>query len=295
MSTEFQTEERIEKCRKILEDNPRSQIFAALGDAYRKKGDLEKAYLITRRGLDLNPDYGPGHLIMAKIYLDKRLYPEAEKELEAAIKLDGKTRAAEKLGAEVCLKKGELDKAQDVLLRLREAGPPDESISMLLSLARNLKEKHLAQAREKHRPATGATGLLERFRMAEAGQPSGTTAASFETFSSWSQIVESLKSFPLVLGVLVIGPDGLVVESRGTSSVSPDLIGPLCLSIVETAVQNLPRLDFGRLAMVLVETATVKIWIWKVKTHYLVLWADPEVNLGSLKMRVSQIIGQISF
>ena len=37
-------DERIEKCNKILDENPSSQIFAALAEAYRKKGDLEKAF-----------------------------------------------------------------------------------------------------------------------------------------------------------------------------------------------------------------------------------------------------------
>src|SRR3990172_13414629 len=112
MPASVQIEDRIEKCRRILEANPRSQIFAALGEAYRKKGDLERAYLVTKQGLEFHPDYGPAHIVMAKIYLDKRLYPEAEKELELATKLEGKTRATDKLLAEVWLKKGELEKAQ---------------------------------------------------------------------------------------------------------------------------------------------------------------------------------------
>src|SRR3989337_505071 len=123
MSATLQIEERIEKCRKILEENPRSQILAALGEAYRKKGDLERAYLVTKQGLEYHPDYGPAHVVMAKIYIEKRLYQEAEKELEQAVRLDGKTRATEKLLAEVWLKKGELDRAQETLLRLRENGP----------------------------------------------------------------------------------------------------------------------------------------------------------------------------
>jgi tetratricopeptide (TPR) repeat protein len=295
MNATLQIEERIEKCRKILEDNPRSQVFAALGEAYRKKGDLERAYLITKQGLEYYPDYGPAHVVMAKIYLERKLYQEAEKELDLAVKLDGKTRATEKLLAEIWLRKGELERAQDALLRLKESGPSDESINTLLNLSRNLRERQVALPREKPVQRRPLLNLGEQYRRPEEAQRGAPVSPAPEKFYTWGQILDTLKSFPLVEGALVIGPDGLVVENRASGLYSPDTIGPLCLSIVETVVQNLPRIDFGKLSQVLIETATVKIWIWSLKGHYLMLWTDPEVNLGSLKIRVGQVAEQIDF
>jgi len=295
MNATLQIEERIEKCRKILEDNPRSQVFAALGEAYRKKGDLERAYLITKQGLEYHPDYGPAHVVMAKIYLERKLYQEAEKELELAVKLDGKTRATEKLLAEIWLRKGELERAQDALLRLKESGPADQSINTLLNLSRNLKERQVTFPREKLVPRTPLLNLAEQYRRPEEAQLSAPVSPAPEKFYSWGQVLDMLKGFPLVEGALTIGPDGLVVEKRASALYSPDTIGPLCLSVVETVIQNLPRIDFGKLGQVLIEAATVKIWIWSLKSHYLILWTDPEVNLGSLKIRVSQVAEQIDF
>jgi len=295
MNATRQIEERIEKCRKILEDNPRSQIFAALGEAYRKKGDLERAYLITKEGLEYHPDYGPAHVVMAKIYLERKLYQEAEKELEIAVKLDGKTRATEKLLAEIWLRRGELERAQEALIRLKENGPADESINTLLNLSRNLKERQVAFPREKPVQRTPLLNLAEQYRRPEEAQRGASVNPAPEKFYTWGQIVGTLKSFPLVEGALVIGPDGLVVENRTSSQISPDIIGPLGLSVVETVIQNLPRLDFGKLGQILIETATGKIWIWSLKGHYLMLWTDPEVNLGSLKIRVGQVAEQIDF
>ena len=294
MSATIQLEDRIEKCRRILEENPRSQIFAALGEAYRKKGDLERAYLVTKQGLEYHPDYGPAHVVMAKIYLERRLYNEAEKELEAAAKLDGKTRTTEKLLAEIWLRKGELERAQDALQRLKENGPADESINILLNLSRNLKERPAAPPKEKPSRISPLLNLIEQYRSQEQTRPA-TPPGQPEKFYSWGQMVDVLRLFALVQGVLVIGPDGLVVENRSSSQINPNEIGPLCLSIVETATQNLPRIDFGKLGQVLIETASVVIWIWQIKGHFLLIWADPEVNLGSLKMRVSQITVQIDF
>ncbi len=299
MSTTLQLEDRIEKCRKILEENPRSQIFAALGEAYRKKGDLERAYLITKQGLEYHPDYGPAHVVMAKIYLERRLYGEAEKELETAMKLDGKTRATEKLLAEVWLRKGELEKAQEALVRLKESGPADESISTLLNLSRGLKERTSAFSPEKskeiQREPSPLLQLSEQYRTLDEVRPAPQVAAKPEKIYSWGQLVDTLKTFPLVRGALIIGSDGLIVENKSSGVLNPDWVGPLCLSVVEIVVQNLPRLDFGKLGQILVETPSVVIWIWQVRGHYLVLWANPEVNLGSLKMRVTQILEQIDF
>jgi predicted regulator of Ras-like GTPase activity (Roadblock/LC7/MglB family) len=295
MSAAAQLEERIEKCRKILSDNPRSQIFAALGEAYRKKGDLERAYAVTKQGLENHPDYGPAHIVMAKIYMEKKLYHEAEKELEFSVKLDGKTRATEKLLAEVWLKRGELDKAQDTLVRLKETGPEEEGITNLLNLARNLRERPQFNTRENSVKTAHRPSVVEKYRPLDEPVAPAQALAGDEIYYSWAQIVDAVKSFPLVQGTLVIGPDGWVVENRAISQISPEIIGPLCLSIVDTAAQNLPRIDFGRLSQLLIETMTVKIWIWSIKGHYLIIWADPEVNLGSLKMRVSQIVEHIEF
>jgi predicted regulator of Ras-like GTPase activity (Roadblock/LC7/MglB family) len=299
MSATLQLEDRIEKCRKILEDNPRSQIFAALGEAYRKKGDLERAYLITKQGLEHHPDYGPAHVVMGKIYLERRLYGEAEKELETAMKLDGKTRATEKLLAEVWLRKGELEKAQEALLRLKESGPADESISTLLNLSRGLKERPPAPSperfKERPRELSPLLQLSEQYRGYDEVRSAPAAAAKPEKIYSWGQLVDALRAFPLVRGGLIIGPDGLIVEHKSSGTLNPDLVGPLCLSVVEIVVQNLPRLDFGKLGQVLIETSSVIIWIWQVRGHYLVLWADPEVNLGSFKMRVTQVLEEIDF
>ena len=90
MQSTAQLEERISKCEEILSQNPESLIFAALSDAYRKKGDLSKAFHVCNQGLKLHPGYGPGHLIMARINMERGMYSEAEKELASAEILTGK-------------------------------------------------------------------------------------------------------------------------------------------------------------------------------------------------------------
>ena len=57
-------EDRISKCNKLLDANPNSQIFAALAEAYRKKGELDQAFRVCQSGLRIHPNYGSAHMVM---------------------------------------------------------------------------------------------------------------------------------------------------------------------------------------------------------------------------------------
>src|SRR5512138_3451538 len=93
--------DRISKCERILQSDPNSQIFAALAEAYRKQGNLEKAFHVCQNGLRVHPSYGSAHVVMAKINMDRGLYDWAETEINKAIEIEGTSRAVELLLAEV--------------------------------------------------------------------------------------------------------------------------------------------------------------------------------------------------
>jgi predicted regulator of Ras-like GTPase activity (Roadblock/LC7/MglB family)/predicted Zn-dependent protease len=112
MQLTAQVEERISKCEEILSQNPESLVFAALADAYRKKGDLSRAFHTCSQGLKLHPTYGPGHLVMARINLERGMYTEAEKELASAEQSDGRTRATELLLAQILIKRDQPKEAR---------------------------------------------------------------------------------------------------------------------------------------------------------------------------------------
>ena len=122
----IEIDERIQKCEKILKENPNSQIFAALADVLRKKGELDSAFRICRQGIRLHPDYGCGRLVMAKINYDRKMYDWAEEELREAIRLDGRTRAIDLLEVEILIKRGFFSEAGIILNRLKSADPHNE-------------------------------------------------------------------------------------------------------------------------------------------------------------------------
>ena len=133
-------DERIAKCEKILSSNPGSQIFAALAEAHRKKGELDKAFQVCQKGLKTHPDYGSAHLVMARINLDKGMLDWAETEVEKAAKLGGNAHSIEILRCEILLAKGQLEDAIERLKKLLKADPGNDQIKKLMATAESARK-----------------------------------------------------------------------------------------------------------------------------------------------------------
>jgi len=67
---------------------PTSRCFAPLAEALRKRGALEQATAVATAGIASRPEYLPGRLVMARIYIDQGQLESARDELEAALALD---------------------------------------------------------------------------------------------------------------------------------------------------------------------------------------------------------------
>lgn len=77
-----------------LEKNPESILFARLADAYLQADRIEEAIELCEDGIKKHPFYVTGHYILAKIYLKKKLFDQAEKELKRVLLFDPKFIAA---------------------------------------------------------------------------------------------------------------------------------------------------------------------------------------------------------
>ncbi|KPL02391.1 MAG: hypothetical protein AMJ73_08810 [candidate division Zixibacteria bacterium SM1_73] len=261
-------DERIEKCEEILSQNPDSFIFAALSDAYRKKGELAKAFSICNKGLKLHPDYGPGHLVMAKINMERGMYAEAEKELALAIQADGKTRTTELILAQILMKKGQLKDAKIILEKLKAADPENP---LIMELLKKLKEE-----------AELGTGVVEDIMAKERWQ--------IEKIVDFKDAVDYLKLLPFVLGALVVGEDGLVVEGKLNPQFNREILGAIAITIFKCAKRGMSKIGFGRLEQILVEVEKFKLWIIEFENYRFVLCCAAEVNLGALKVRMTELL-----
>lgn len=75
---------KIEEYQLILLKNPRSPVFAALAEAYRKMGLLDEALEVTQKGVKHNPEFVSGLVAHSKILYELRDYREALKILTKA-------------------------------------------------------------------------------------------------------------------------------------------------------------------------------------------------------------------
>jgi len=272
MQLTAQVDERISKCEEILSQNPESLVFAALADAYRKKGDLSKAFHTCSQGLKLHPNYGPGHLVMARINLERGMCTEAEKELASAEQADGRTRATELLLAQILIKKDQPKEARKVLERLRVADPENQ---MVVDLLNSMKEET-----EAGRMGLDLMTVKERVRISKV--------------VDLKDGVHYLKSLPGVLGALVVGEDGVVIESKLNPNMAADLIGAVTARIIGCVSPGMSGINFGQYRHIWIDSTKFSFWIAIFGERALVLFYAPEANVGALRLRANELLDHLS-
>jgi tetratricopeptide (TPR) repeat protein len=283
-----QIEERIAKCRSILETNPRSQIFAALAEAYRKLGDLKSALDVCNDGIKMHPEYGSAYLVLAKIARDQRRFPEAEQAATRAIQLEGRTRSAELLLSDVYLQTGQFRKADAILSRLYEADPHNESVKRLRGLAKKASQAASVQS-------SGVIALPASqvdYDDDEASVPGsdlrGLPGLRPAPEISWEAIMAALERYPHILGKMTVGYDGMVLDSDQAIRANAEDAAAMAAELFGSVRGEWPVDRFGALDQVLVETDMSSWWIWPFPNFLLVLWCDPEINMGPLRLRLNQ-------
>lgn len=296
--------DRIAKCRQILEANPGSQIFAALAEAYRKLGDLKSALDVCHDGIARHPDYGSAYLVLAKVARDQKRFEEAEKAAKRGIELEGTTRAAELLLSDIFIQTGKFAAAEQILVRLATADPSNQPVQKLLSLARRASR---AQAVESlgsgpasdrpsgtERPAVAST-LRDRTAPAgakpgdEAGVSSALTEEALESSQeSWTALFETLGRYPRLLGKLAVSYDGMLLETDIEIRSEAEAAAAMTAEMFSAVRGDWPKGTFGELEQLLVETGQATWWLWPFPQFLLVLWCEPTLNMGPLRMRIAQ-------
>jgi tetratricopeptide (TPR) repeat protein len=275
-------DERISKCQKILDEDPNSQIFAALAEALRRKGELDKAFQVCQNGLRIHPSYGSAHLVMAKVNLDRGQYDWAEIEARKAAEVDGYTRAVELLLAEVYIYKGEFSAAIKMLKRLHQADPQNTQITKLLEIARRLPEEQRQLA-----PQAAQTASVQH----EAAQGKATTR--LETALSSQAIVQAAITFDGVAGSAFVESDGALRHLEWASSV---LDGRLAASSMTQLIRQmgseLVKTAFGRVESLLVECHKECFYVVPAHDGAFLFLVDQVAQLGSFKMKIEGLLGR---
>ncbi len=126
--------EFIERFQLEYEKNPRSRVFAALAEAYRKMGLVEEANRICSKGVQIHPNFAGGRVAYAKVLLDLKKPEQALEQLEKAIAVSPENLLAHTLMGEV-------------LLQLRRPKDALKSFKMVLFLNPNDEKAKQAVAK----------------------------------------------------------------------------------------------------------------------------------------------------
>lgn len=284
MFTASELNDRIDKCQKILETDPNSQIFAALANSHRKKGNLEKAFLVCQNGLRIHPSYGSAHVVMAKINLDRGLYDWAEIEANKASDIDGRTRSIELLLAEIFIYKGEFNSAIKLLMQLHESEPDHPQIKKLLEIARKLPEEQAAMTESVGPPELSVEEKRE-------SRPESVPQESSERLTEEELLKKSI-AIPGVDGVLFVNPEGLVVESEWTLKMNPTTCATMMGEIEKVVNGELVKSCFGRVRTVLMETEEPMFYLIRTADGVFLFVANSSANLGTLRMRLEKLLAK---
>ena len=282
MINAVEIDERIGKCQKILDVDPNSQIFAALAEAFRKKGELEKAFRICQNGLRIHPSYGSAHVVMAKINLDRGLYDWAGIEANKAAEIDGQTRTIELLLAEIFIYKGEFSQAIILLKKLNVADPDNNQIKKLLEIAQRIPEEQ-KQVFNSDEPAPATDSD-------RADDVAVTDEAEQSAETSVRDVVEKALQIKGVSGALLVNFEGLIIDAEWNLAMDSSLCSATLGDVSNLLSQDLVKSSFGNFQAVLIETVKDTFYLVRVHNGLFLFVADEAANLGTLRMKVENLL-----
>lgn len=129
-----------------LAEEPSSLAFLELGEALRRRGQLEPAYKVARGGLAKYPGLADAHDLMARILSDQGDFAGAFDAWADALRHDPMRVSALKGIAFLYYRAGDLAAATDHLQRAAEADPDDDSIPVAIERLRAESRQSAASA-----------------------------------------------------------------------------------------------------------------------------------------------------
>ena len=157
-----------------LARDPSSLVFLQLGEALRRREQLDHALKIAIRGLERHPHNAEAHDLLARISVDRNELQRAFDEWDMVLRLDPDHTGARKGMGFVCFRQGNLTDAQRYLSEANERDPDDASIAAALENIRKRLNGRNGQANE----PTLSKGGTDQARSVEAPTPSRAGAAT---------------------------------------------------------------------------------------------------------------------
>jgi len=117
-----------------LAQDPQSLVFLRLGEALRRKGQLEAALRVAMNGLERHPHLADAHDLYARILTDKHDYERAFDEWDMAVRIAPHHTGALKGLAFLYFKVGDVEQAEAHLAAAKRVEPNDPSLEQAFEM-----------------------------------------------------------------------------------------------------------------------------------------------------------------
>jgi len=125
--------EDIERLKEKISRDPNSNLFVPLAEEYKKAGMLDEAIEVLTGGLENQPGYLSARVSLGKIFIDRGMLHEAQREFEKVIASIPDNLYAHKKLAEIYKELGDKDKATKELRTVLKLNSLDDWAAASLS------------------------------------------------------------------------------------------------------------------------------------------------------------------
>lgn len=196
--------------------NPNSIVFAHLADCYLQTEEVDRAIQICEQGLQKYPEYPSAYYVLAKCFLAKRQYEEAEKRLKKVLMLDPKFLKAHRCYGDLMQEIGWEKSSEMSYKRVLEIDPLDEETRTEMDSLRN-------QEMEKADELVDEAALTEAETELEDAEAFTRESLPTESFPVEEAMPEQMEEVEEELGELE--PSEIEDEEERFSSILDDLFG----------------------------------------------------------------------
>ena len=286
----------------VLAADPSNLVFLQLGEALRRRGELDVALRVALRGAERHPQLPDAHDLVARISSDRGELERAVAEWERVLALEPAHGGARKGLGFVCFQLGRLEDAAAHLGAALGADPSDSSLTAALDTVRaalqhrtdaseraTIPVKRSALPADVGRPVPIATlrGLppineapTEPGR-ATTGLPRHLHAPDADTGAVFDDLLEGQRSAALLLAA-----DGLVLAGRYVSADGRDLaadIGAQLSGISDEASRAMRHLGLGAWKQIVFETEAASVAMAPSQEGVLLVAAARPIPLGFVR------------
>ena len=297
-----------------LAADPSSLTFLQLGEALRRRGDLDVALRVALRGVERHPQLPDAHDLAARISADRGELDRAIEEWEMVLQLTPGHAGARKGLGFVCFQLGRLEDAAAHLGVALSADPADGSLAAALATVqaalthrRDIAERatvpvrRFAQTPEGVVPvvpavpavvaptpsalapsrtpsAVGLAGGLSRATMA---LPHDLQRADVDAGALFDDLLEGQRS-----AAMLLDGDGLVLAGRYVAADGRDLaadIGAQLSGVSDEASRAMRHLGLGAWRQIVFETEAASVAMAPIQDGVLLVAAARPIPLGFVR------------